>query len=89
MCYKKGFNTPGQELLRDLEDRQRAQRRLSGSQNASSISIRSLQEILDSRGRDAELYSAIRKPDKTCPEFLVYVGSRGSLLQVGLMKVQA
>ena len=61
---------------------QHAHRRLSGNHNTSSLPLRSLLEFLDSKGHDMEVYSTSRKPDKTCPDFLVYVGSRASLLQV-------
>lgn len=79
MCYRNGFNM--RESSTAGRTRSSYDRRLA---SAASSQADHVAHGFQGSSPDAKPFSTGLKVDKTCPDFFVFVGSRGSLFQVCL-----
>ena len=90
VCYTKGYNTGSsrkpepppsfgwQHLQRQLRDGAT----LMEPQQQHDSNVRSLVQVAYAGGDEDQAFGSGSATDKACPDYLVFVGSRGSLLQV-------
>ena len=90
VCYTKGYNTgssrqsepPPSLGWQHLQQQLRDGATLTEPQNHHDSNVRSLVQVAYAGGDKDQAFGSGSTTDKTCLDYLVFVGSRGSLLQV-------
>ena len=85
VCYRKGYNRLGSRRHTGDMEGGKALSFLERADEDTGRGIfgRSVREVTLGLGRGEGKRKSRRQRDYACPEYLVFVGSRGSLLQVG------